>query len=129
MKKCIKLLLLISLVVLLCTACSDNKSYNSSYNYGYEVGYDIGLSEGWESGEELTKRDISIMYEECIDSPEMEDVISILWCYADENSGEDISEEDLREAIWKMLEYYDAVEDYHSNLKTKDLLDVMDIYY
>lgn len=129
MKKCIKLLLLISLVVLLCTACSDNKSYSSSYNCGYEVGYDIGLSEGWKSGEELTKRDISIMYEECINSPEMEDVIATLRCYVDKNSGEDISEEELREAVLKVLEYYDAVEDYHRNIKTKDLLDVMDIYY
>ena len=129
MNRFIKLLLLLSLVVLSCTACSDDELYNSGYNYGYEVGYDIGLSEGWESGEELTKRDISIMYEECIDTHEMEDVTAILWCYADKNSGEDISEEDLREAIWKMLEYYDAVEDYHSNIKTKDLLDVMDIYY
>ena len=127
--KFIKLLFILFLVIFSCAACATEDTYDKGYNYGYEVGYDIGLSEGWESGEELAKRDISIMYEEFIDSPEMEDVIATLCCYADKNSVEDISEEDLREAVWKMVEYYDAVEDYNHHLKTKDLFDVMDIYY
>lgn len=129
MKKFINLILLVSLIVFSCTACSNDELYDNGYDYGYEVGYDTGLTEGWESGEEFTQRDISIMYEECIDSPEMEDVVATLRCYAEKNSVEDISEEDLRESVLKMLEYYDAVEGYNYNLKTKDLFDVMDIYY
>lgn len=129
MRQFVKLFLIVFFVTISCTACSREDSYNNGYNYGYEVGYDTGLSEGWESGEKFTQRDIATMYEECINSPEMEDVIATLRCYVDKNSGEDISEEELREAVLKVLEYYDAVEDYHRNIKTKDLLDVMDIYY
>lgn len=128
MKRTILLFLIVA-SMLLCTSCTDEDLYDKGYNYGYEVGYDTGLAEGWESGEEYTKRDIAIIYKENISTYKIEDATAILYCYADENSGEDISEERLREAICTMLDYYDAVEEYHHYIQTEDLLDVMDIYY
>ena len=129
MKKFIKTLLTVFLIVAVCTSCEGETSYDKGYKIGYEEGYDIGVTEGWESGEEFTQRDIATMYEDFIDSPKMEDAVAKLWCYIDKNSGEDISEEDLREAIEEFLNYYDAVENFHHGIKTEDLLDVMDKYY
>ena len=34
---------------------------------------------------------------------------TILWCWADENSGVAISEDDLREAIWVVLEGHEDI--------------------
>lgn len=42
-------------------------------------------------------------------SMDLEDAETILWCYADENSGMDISEEELRKAIWVVLECNEEV--------------------
>lgn len=129
MKRLIKILLTVSLIVAVFTSCEGETSYDKGYKTGYEEGYDIGVTEGWESGEEFTQRDIATMYEDFIDSPKMEEAAAKLWCYADENSGEDISEEDLREAIREFLKYYDAVEDFYHYIKTEDLFDVMGKYY
>ena len=110
--KFIKLLLILILVTFSCAACTTE----SAYDKGYEEGYDAGVSDGRDIGEELAKEYIYITYEFDIDTHEMEDVRAILRCYADENSGEDISEEDLRDAIWKILEYYDKVDRYLYNI-------------
>ena len=39
----------------------------------------------------------------------MTEAETILWCWADENSGVAISEDDLREAIWVVLEGHEDI--------------------
>ena len=59
----------------------------------------------------------------------VEEATATLYCYADKNSGEDISEEELQKAIWEILEYYDNVNEYFRKMSSGELLDDMKDFY
>lgn len=46
----------------------------------------------------------------------LDEAETVLWCYADTNSGEEISEDDLREAIWVVLECNEEVRELIYNI-------------
>lgn len=54
-----------------------------------------------------------------------EEAATTLWCYADTNSGMDITEEELREAIWEMLEYYDDTNEFFKEMSSGEMLEDM----
>lgn len=62
MKKFINLILLVSLIVFSCTACSNDELYDNGYDYGYEVGYDTGLTEGWDSCNEEISNNVAASF-------------------------------------------------------------------
>lgn len=51
----------------------------------------------------------------------LDEAESILYCWADENSGMDISDEELREAIWVVLESTDLIRDLISEIDEIDV--------
>ena len=110
MKKLFLLLLILSLM-LCCTSCSSEKSSTIDYDDA-----------------QIVASRIAEMYSDEIRWTG-EDASAILYCYADKNSGEHITEEELRKAIWEMLEYYDATNEYFSQMSSGELLDdIKDIY-
>ena len=125
MKKFLCIVMCVVLVFVF-SSCSTSKD---SYTNSNDESYDEGYYEGYESGEKYTQRDITIIYEEHIRTQKTKDAITILKHFTENNYSQDISEDELRESILDILEYYNSVEDYFSYLKTKDLFDVMDIYY
>lgn len=114
MKKLFLLLLILSLM-LCCTSCSSEKASTIDYDDAQIVASRIA-----ERYYDEIKWDGAYT---------ADDASAILYCYADENSGEHITEEELRKAIWEMLEYYDATNEYFSQMSSGELLDDMkDIY-
>ena len=51
----------------------------------------------------------------------LDEAEAYLYCWADENSGMDISEDDLREAIWVVLESTDLIRELISEIDEIDL--------
>lgn len=51
----------------------------------------------------------------------LDEAESYLYCWADENSGEEISDDELREAIWVVLESTDLIRELISEIDEIDL--------
>lgn len=116
------LLFLILFLALCCTSCTNKKSYGEGYD-DRTIDYNDA---------QIVAHRIAERYYDQIKWDGVytaEDASAILYCYADKNSGEDISEEELQQAIWEILEYYDNTNEYFSKMSSGELInDMKDIY-
>lgn len=115
------LLLSLTMLLLLCfTSCVDTKPREIDYG-GRTIDYDDA---------KIVVSHIAEMYSnEMVGAYTAEDASAILYCYADKNSGEDISEEDLQKAIWEMIEYYEYTSDYFEKMSSGELVDDIESDY
>ena len=121
MKKLFLLILSLSLM-LCCISCTNTKTYDERYD-DRTIDYEDA---------QIVAHRMAEWYFDQIKWDGVytaEDASALLYCYADKNSGEDISEEELQQAILKMLEYYYKTNEYFGKMSSGELLDDMnDIY-
>ena len=101
-------------VLILLTACVQNNSQDShtdEYWAGYDKGYEAGIAYAQEYLAEFIRDrfyDID-QFSFGERSLSLDEAEAYLYCWADENSGMDISDEELREAIWDVLKNIDLI--------------------